>query len=97
MMERLRAALQHSDRVKAVFSGHVHRPTEGRVGTIPVIVVPCIATPLRKGEYPPPIKGNPVYYLHRFDPAGGFATDARVVGHGSVGGTAALKQDVANA
>lgn len=97
MMQRLREALQHSGRVKAVFSGHVHRPTEGRVGTIPVLVVPCIATTLRKGAYPPPVEGRPVYYLHRFDPAGGMTTEARVAGFGGVGGIAALKQDVANA
>ncbi len=59
MMERLCQALQHSERVAAVFSGHVHRPAEGHVGRIPAVVVPCIATPLRKGEYPPRIKGRP--------------------------------------
>ena len=97
MMERLRQALQHSGRVVAVFSGHVHRPTEGRVGKIPAVVVPCIATPLRKGEFPAHIQGHPVYYLHRFDAAGCFATEARIVGGGSAGGTENLTQRVANA
>ncbi len=97
MKDRLRQALLHSDRVVGVFSGHVHRPAEGRVGRIPAIVVPCVATPLRKGEYPPAVMGNPVYYLHRFDAAGGFTTEARVAGYGSIGGIAVLKQDVANA
>lgn len=83
MMQRLRQALQHSERVIAVFSGHVHRPAEGFVGRIPAIVMPCIATPLRKGEYPPHIKHCPIYYVHRFDPAWGFITEARVVRGGS--------------
>jgi hypothetical protein len=80
IMSRLRQALQHSARVVAVFSGHVHRAAEGHVGSIPAIVVPCIATTLRKGEYPAHMKRRPIYYLHRFDPVWGFATEARMVG-----------------
>ncbi len=79
-MTRLQLALQHSGRVVVVFSGPVHRAAEGHVGSIPAIVVPCIATTLRKGEYPAHMKHRPVYYLHRFDPDGGFTTEARVVG-----------------
>jgi 3',5'-cyclic-AMP phosphodiesterase len=78
-MARLRDALQHSGRVVAIFSGHVHRGTAGQVGRIPASVVPCIATTLRKGEYPAPMKTRPVYHLHRFDPAWGFATETRIV------------------
>ena len=52
IMSGLRRALQHSGRVVAVFSGHVHRATAGHVGRIPATVVPCIATTLRKGKYP---------------------------------------------
>ena len=80
IMSRLRRALQHSGRVVAVFSGHVHRAAEGHVGSIPAIVAPCIATTLRKGEYPAHMMRTPVYYIHRFDPAWGFATEARVAG-----------------
>jgi 3',5'-cyclic-AMP phosphodiesterase len=79
-MARLRDALQHSGRVTAVFSGHVHRAATGHVGRVPASVVPCIATTLRKGEYPASMKTCPVYHLHRFDPAWGFATESRVVG-----------------
>jgi len=82
IMSRLRRALQHSGRVVAVFSGHVHRAAEGHVGSIPAIVMPCIATTLRKGEYPPQMKTRPVYYVHRFDPIWGFATEARLAGTG---------------
>ena len=80
IMSRLRQALQHSGRVVAVFSGHVHRAAEGYVGNLPATVVPCIATTLRKGEYPAHMKRCPVYYIHRFDPVCGFATEARIVG-----------------
>ena len=79
-MSRLRRALQHSGRVVAVFSGHVHRPATGHVGSIPATVMSCIATTLRKGEYPADAEGRPIYYLHRFDPVRGFATETRIVG-----------------
>jgi 3',5'-cyclic-AMP phosphodiesterase len=78
-MPRLRDALQRSGRVIAVFSGHVHRAAAGHVGSIPASVVPCIATTLRKGEYPPHMRGRPVYHVHRFDPAWGFATETRII------------------
>ena len=80
MMTRLREALQHTRRVVAVFSGHVHRAAEGHVGGIPAIVVPCVATTLRKGDYPDHMKSRPVYYIHRFDSVGRFSTEARIVG-----------------
>jgi hypothetical protein len=82
MVSRLRQALQHSGRVVAVFSGHVHRAAAGYVGSIPATVVQCIATTLRKGEYPPHMKIRPVYQIHRFDPVWGFATETRIVGTG---------------
>jgi 3',5'-cyclic AMP phosphodiesterase CpdA len=80
IMTRLQQALRHPAPPIAVFCGHVHRGTSGHVGTIPVIVVPCIATTLRKGAYPPRMQTRPVYYIHRFDPAWGFVTEARIVG-----------------
>ena len=79
IMSRLCRALQHSGRVVAVFSGHVHRAAEGHVGAIPAVVVPCIATSLRRGDYPAPMRTRPVYYIHRFDPARGFTTESRIV------------------
>ncbi len=78
-MARLRGALEHSGRVVAVLSGHVHRAAEGHVGTIPASVVQSIATTLRKGHYPPHMRLHPVYHVHRFDPAWGFATETRIV------------------
>lgn len=78
-MERLSRALQHSGRVVAVFSGHVHRGTAGRVGNIPTTVMPSVATTLRYGAYPAWMKERPVYHVHRFDPAWGFITETRIV------------------
>ena len=80
VMSGLRRALQHSGRVVAIFSGHVHRAAVGHVGNIPAIVMPCIATTLRKGKYPAQMKTRPVYQVHRFDPVWGFATETRIVG-----------------
>jgi 3',5'-cyclic AMP phosphodiesterase CpdA len=79
-MSALRRALQHSGRVVAVFSGHVHRPAAGHVGNIPATVMTSIATTLRKGEYPTDVGTRPIYYLHHFDPVRGFTTEARIVG-----------------
>jgi hypothetical protein len=78
-MTRIRDALQHSRRVLGVFSGHVHRAANGYVGDIRASVVQCIATPLRKGDYPIRMKDRPLYHLHRFDPEWGFATETRIV------------------
>jgi len=78
---RLREALQHSQRVVGVFSGHVHRSAVGYVGDIRASIVQCIATPLRKGSYPIQMKGRPVYHVHRFDPEWGFASETRIVGN----------------
>ena len=81
-MERLRQALQHSGRVIALFNGHVHRATFGRVGDIPATVVTAVATTLRRGEYPAAMESHPVYQLHRFDPKWGFISQTRIVGAG---------------
>lgn len=78
-MARLQRTLRHSRRVIAVFCGHVHRSTGGRIGEIPAMVAPCTATTLRKGDYPAHLRSRPVYHLHRFDPACGFGTEARIV------------------
>ena len=83
-MSRLCRALQRSERVAAVFSGHVHRAAAGHVGSIPASVVQCIATTLRGGEYPSQMKMRPVYQLHRFDPDWGFTTETRIVGTGAL-------------
>lgn len=79
-MEELRQALQRSGRITSIFCGHVHRLTSGHVGKIPAKVVTSVATTLRKGTYPSEMDGRSVYYLHHFDPSGGFATETRIAG-----------------
>ena len=80
MAMRLRATMLGSERVRAVFSGHVHRASVGNVETIPATAMPSIATNLRNGEYPEHMKSRPVYYLHQFDPEAGFISQSRIVG-----------------
>ncbi len=77
---RLRRALHHSDRVAAVFTGHVHRAVSGDVKGIPASSMPSIATSLRKGDYPAELQNVPVYHLHHFDPDGGLTSETRIVG-----------------
>ena len=83
IMSDLRRALQQSGRVVAGFCGHVHRAATGHVGYIPMTVVPCIATTLRKGDYPVHMKLRPIYYIHRYDSAWGFVTETRIAGGGA--------------
>lgn len=78
-MAELRRALQHSGRVVAVFSGHVHRAAAGHVGSIPATVMPSVATTLRRGEYPAQMMRRPIYQVHRFDPAWRVASETRIV------------------
>ena len=78
-LDRVRGALQHSKHVAGIFSGHVHRATRGFVGTIPASIVQCVATPLRKGEYPDRMRARPIYHVHRFEPGYGFASETRIV------------------
>jgi len=80
VMSTLCRALQRSGRVVGIFSGHVHRAARGHVGSIPAMVMQCVATTLRKGNYPAQMKMRPVYHVHRFDSVWGFATETRIVG-----------------
>lgn len=78
-MASLQRTLQRSGRVVAVFCGHVHRSTWGHIGAIAVMVAPCTATSLRKGDFPPQMQGRPVYHLHRLNAAGELVTEVRLV------------------
>lgn len=79
IMQRFRRALQRSASIVGIFCGHVHRGVAGVVGNIPVLVVPSIATTLRKGEYPPELTTCPIYHLHKYDPDWGFSSEIRIV------------------
>jgi 3',5'-cyclic-AMP phosphodiesterase len=78
-MASLQRTLERSGRVVAVFCGHVHRSSWGRIGNITVMVAPCTATTLRKGDFPPQMQGRPVYHLHTLAGAGGLVTEVRIV------------------
>jgi 3',5'-cyclic AMP phosphodiesterase CpdA len=78
-MAALQEVLERSGRVVAVFCGHVHRSTWGWIGGIPVMVAPCTATVLRKGDYPPQMQDRPVYHLHRLNRACELVTEVRIV------------------
>jgi len=78
-MSTLCRALQRSGRVVGIFSGHGHRAAGG-VGSIPAMVMQCVATTLRKGNYPAQMQMRPVYHVHRFDSVWAFATETRIVG-----------------
>jgi 3',5'-cyclic-AMP phosphodiesterase len=78
-MASLQQTLQRAGRVVAVFCGHVHRSTWGRIAHIPVMVAPCTATSLRKGDFPPPMQSRPVYHLHRLNSACELVTEVRIV------------------
>jgi hypothetical protein len=62
-----------------IFSGHIHRSTTGHVGKVPASVVQCIATSLRRGEYPEHMTSRPVYHIHWFEPGEGVSTQSRIV------------------
>ena len=78
-LRRLQVTLVHSRRVRAVFCGHVHRSTAGRIDGIVALVTPSTATSLRKGDYPARMRAQPVYHIHRFDREHGFSSEARIV------------------
>jgi 3',5'-cyclic-AMP phosphodiesterase len=85
-MASLQRVLERSGRVLAVFCGHVHRSTWGRIGNIPVMVAPCTATTLRKGDFPPQMRYRPVYHLHRLNSACELVTEVRIVATDYCGG-----------
>lgn len=79
IMQRLRQSLQRFPNVTNLFCGHVHRGVAGTVGDIPCLVMPCIATTLRRGDYPPELTSCPIYHLHRYEPEWGFTTELQIV------------------
>ncbi len=79
IMEAFCGVLQQFSSIINIFCGHVHRGVAGLVGDIPVLVMPSIATPLRRGDYPPLMATAPVYHVHRFDPQWGFSSELHIV------------------
>lgn len=79
VMQKFRDALMAAPHLTNVYCGHVHRGVAGHVGNIPVLVMTCIATPLRRGDYPAEMRSRPVYHLHRYEQAWGFTSELRIV------------------
>lgn len=50
--------------VNRVFCGHVHRPYEANIGTVPAQVMTAVALDLRKGEQEPMSEDTPLFLLH---------------------------------
>ncbi len=79
ILQIFRHELQRFDSAIGIFCGHVHRGVAGLVGDIPALVMPCIATSLRRGEYPSDLAVCPIYHIHKYDPDWGFSSEIRIV------------------
>ena len=77
---RLSRALDGHGHVVRVFCGHAHRDATGKIGDVPVSIVPSVAIDLRLGRYPDEFCSVPLYQVHRFDARNGFVTEIRAAG-----------------
>lgn len=77
--KKLCQALQHSKRIIAIFSGHVHRATSGFVDQIPASVMTAVSTTLRWDTYPNWLHQSPTYQIHRYEGTSGFISETRIV------------------
>lgn len=60
-VEALQAILSNHKNIEAIYCGHVHRNVEGKIGNLPVHVLSCMATDLRKGKLSDDDKTRPMY------------------------------------
>jgi len=60
-VEAFESIVVRHTQVKAIYCGHVHRNVEGFAGRLPVHVLTCIATDLRKGRLNDSDKSRPMY------------------------------------
>lgn len=60
-VDAFKTLLSEFENVEAVFCGHVHRNVEGIIGDLPVHVLSCMATDLRKGKLTETDKTRPMY------------------------------------
>ena len=78
-MQEFQEILANTPDLLSVYCGHVHRGSAGHAGEVPIIVMPCIATSLRRGEYPKHMTHSPVYHVHKYEPQWGLTTEIQVV------------------
>jgi len=62
-VEAFEKVLSRYGNIESVYCGHVHRNVEGTIGRLPVHVLSCIATDLRKGELSSEDKTRPFYRI----------------------------------
>ncbi len=60
-VDKLAELLSRFTNVQGVYCGHVHRNVEGNIGKLPVSVLSCMATDLRKGKLSEEEKTRPMY------------------------------------
>lgn len=60
-VDAFEALLSSHKNIEAIYCGHVHRNVEGTIGDIPVHVLSCMATDLRKGKLSEEDKARPMY------------------------------------
>ena len=78
-MARCAQVMSHSPQTIGIYCGHVHRGFAGHTGSIPSLIMPCVATSLRRGEYPEELKTCPIYHIHRYEPEWGITSEIRIV------------------
>lgn len=78
-LQRFRETLLSCRSLTGVFCGHVHRGVAGTVGAVPVLVMPSIATSLRRGVYPEHLTDCPIYHVHKYEADGMFVSELRIV------------------
>lgn len=74
---RMERALDGAPQVAAIFCGHTHRDTGGKLGAVPVTSMPSVAVDLRLSPEPAAFDSAPLYKLHRFEPGHGFVSEIR--------------------
>ena len=62
-VEAFEKVLSRYGNIECIYCGHVHRNVEGTIGGLPVHVLSCIATDLRKGELTTEDKTRPFYRI----------------------------------
>ncbi len=60
-VEAFEAVLSRYSNIERIYCGHVHRNVEGTIGGLPINVLSCIATDLRKGKLSADDKTQPFY------------------------------------
>ena len=62
-IEAFESVLSRYGNIESIYCGHVHRNVEGTIGSLPVHVLSCMATDLRRGELSTADKTRPFYRI----------------------------------